>query len=98
MIPSWDAAAILDPQATALDEGRGFPLCSPVRLGGLFTARGFKAVDVRAIDTRSRCVSFQAYWSPFLSGQGPAPACVASLSGNQQSDLRERVRASLPIA
>ena len=94
----WDAAVVLDSQAATLDEGRRFPLCDPERLRNLFIAQGLNDVDVRSIDVQTRCDDFQDYWSPFLSGQGPAPSYVASLNNDQRADLRERVRARLPIS
>src|SRR5262249_17450201 len=36
----WDAAAILDPAAAELDEGRRFPLCRPEPLAALWTDAG----------------------------------------------------------
>jgi len=40
---------------------------------------------------------FGDFWSPFLGGQGPAPA-AASLPDDRRIALREAIRASLPIA
>ena len=94
----WDAAVALDSRAAALDEGKRFPLCSPERPRSLFVAQDINNVDVRSIDVQTHFVDFQDYWSPFLSGQGPAPSYVSSLSKKQQFDLQERVRAGLPIS
>ncbi len=41
---------------------------------------------------------FDDYWSPFLGGQGPAPAYVQTLSPEGREALRERLRTTLPIA
>ncbi len=41
---------------------------------------------------------FDDYWSPFLGGQGPAPAYAMSLPEVRRVALREAIRASLPIA
>lgn len=41
---------------------------------------------------------FDDYWTPFLGGQGPAPAYAMSLGEPARAELRERVRASLPAA
>ncbi len=94
----WDAAAALDAQARALDEGKRFPLCNAERLGDLFVEQGLNNVEVRTIDVQTRFADFQDYWSPFLSGQGPAPSYVASLGKEQQSELRELIRAGLPVS
>jgi SAM-dependent methyltransferase len=94
----WDAATALDSEAAVLDEGKRFPLCNPERLRGLFIAQGLNNVDVRSIDVQTRFADFEDYWTPFLSGQGPAPSYVASLNTEKQSSLRERVRSALPIS
>jgi len=94
----WDAAVQCDPEAEALHEGNRFPLCEPDALVNLFVTRGLKDVQVRPIDVATRFMSFEEYWSPFLDGQGPAPGYIASLTGERQSELRDRVRARLPEA
>jgi len=93
----WDAALALDP-AVQLDEGRRFPICRPEALGRLFTEAGLADVAVRAIDVPTVFRDFDDYWSPFLGGQGPAPSYAMSLTEERRAALRERLRASLPIA
>jgi len=41
--------------------------------------------------------SFDDYWSPFLGGQGPAPAYAMALPEEARSRLRERLLARLPM-
>jgi hypothetical protein len=41
---------------------------------------------------------FEDYWRPFLSGEGPAPGFAMSLPEERRAELRERIRARLPIA
>jgi SAM-dependent methyltransferase len=94
----WDAARALDPAAAALDEGVLFGWCAPAALGELFTAAGLAAVATRPIEVPTRFRDFEDYWSPFLGGQGPAPAYAASLSEDRRAALREALRASLPAA
>jgi len=94
----WDAAVFLDSEAAILDEGNRFPLCNPERLRDLFLIQGLDDVEVRPIDVQTHFADFQDYWSPFLSGQGPAPTYVASLTKERQAELRERLRAELPIS
>jgi SAM-dependent methyltransferase len=94
----WDAAAALDPAAAALDEGARFPLCRPGPLVQLFGDAGLHDVEVRAIDIETNFVNFDDFWSPFLGGQGPAPAYAMSLDEERRSALRERVRSALPVA
>ena len=94
----WNAAAALDPAASALDEGRRFPLCSPAALTKLFQEAGLLHAEARPIDISTDFKNFDDYWQPFLSGQGPAPGYVTSLSEEQRSRLRERLLSSLPTA
>ena len=93
----WDAAVALDARAHVLDEGIRFPLGNPEELRGLFTGRGLQRVEVRSIDVPTHFVDFQDYWTPFLSGQGPAPGYVASLNPDQRIQLREKVRSMVPV-
>jgi SAM-dependent methyltransferase len=94
----WDAVVALDPAAAALDEGRRFPLCKPEPLQQLFSAAGLRAVSVRAVDVETNFESFDAYWAPFLGGQGPAPGYAMALAEERRSALRERLRALVPAA
>jgi SAM-dependent methyltransferase len=94
----WDAAVALDPAARALDEGERFPLCHPMRLEALFVECGFTATDWCALDVPTAFRDFDDLWSPFLGGQGPAPSYCVTLSDERRALLRERLRASLPIA
>jgi SAM-dependent methyltransferase len=94
----WDAVAALQPQAADLDEGRRFPLCQPVPFKELFQRAGLQNVQVRAIDVTTDFKDFDDYWSPFLGGQGPAPAYAMSLDEKKRAVLREHIRAGLPFA
>ena len=95
----WDAAAAVDPRAAELDEGRRFPICRPEALGRLFETNGaFGDIATLAIDVPTVFRDFDDYWTPFLGGQGPAPAYCASLSEDARAKLRERLRARLPEA
>jgi SAM-dependent methyltransferase len=94
----WNAAVALDPAAAALDQGRRYPLCQPAPLTDLFESVGLDKIQVRAIDIAAPFADFEDYWSPFLAGQGPAPAYAMSLREEQRAALRERIRAGLPFA
>jgi hypothetical protein len=94
----WNAAAALDPAAVELDEGRRFPINDPGPLEKMFRETGLKNVEVQPIDTWMVFKDFDDFWSPFLRGQGPAPAYVMRLSEETRSALRDRLHASLPIA
>jgi SAM-dependent methyltransferase len=93
----WDAAAELDPAAVAeLDEGRRFTLCRPEPLGRLWTEAGLDAVSVGEIKTPTVFSGFDDYWKPFLGGQGPAPAYLATLPEARRDQIRELLRSRLP--
>lgn len=94
----WDAAVELDPAAYQLDEGRRFPLCQPGPLRELFAGAGLGEIDVQPVDIGTPFRDFNDYWTPFLGGQGPAPAYAMSLSDDKRDVLRERIRAMLPIS
>jgi SAM-dependent methyltransferase len=94
----WDAAVALDPAARDLDEGVRFPLCRPEPLQALFETAGLGGVEVRPIDISTSFRDFDDYWTPFLSGQAPAPGYAMSLSEDGRGALRDRIRAALPVA
>lgn len=94
----WDAAVALDAGAAHLDEGPRFPICNPAALEALFRDARLRDVQSRAIDVPTRFQDFDDYWKPFLGGQGPAPGYAVSLSDERRHALRERLRATLPIA
>ena len=85
--------------ARALDEGTRFgAICHPDALTALFTAAGLREVEWCAIDVQTDFRDFDDFWSPFLGGQGPAPAYVSVLSAVDRAALRERLRAAIPTA
>jgi SAM-dependent methyltransferase len=95
----WEAAAALDPAVRELDEGRRFgAVCNPDALVSRFAGAGLGDVDAWAIDVPTRFADFDDYWSPFLGGQGPAPSYAMSLKEPQRAALRDRLRATLPLA
>jgi SAM-dependent methyltransferase len=92
----WDTAAGVDPRAALLDEGLRFPGCRPDSLVDLFTGAGLIAVESTPLEIPTPFDSFEAYWSSFLGGQGPAPSYVASLTDEERERLRESVRDRVP--
>jgi hypothetical protein len=93
----WDAAVALDPAARPLDEGVRFPLCRPQALAALFNEAGLSRVEVCAIDVPTPFRDFDDYWTPFLSGQAPAPGYCMSLDETKRRALRERIHSRLPL-
>jgi SAM-dependent methyltransferase len=94
----WDAAVALDPAAAAKHEGTRFPLCRRDTLREAFTRAGLGAVAVDAIDVPTPFADFEAYWRPFLGGQGPAPGYAMSLDEATRTRLRNHLRERLPVA
>ena len=94
----WDAAVTVDPSASKLAEGLRFPICQPPALVALFSEAGLRDVQTHAIDVPMAFRDFDDYWNPFLGGQGPAPGYAMSLSEEHRGALRDRIRATLPIA
>jgi trans-aconitate methyltransferase len=92
----WDAATELDPHAASLDEGRRFPICSPDPLRSLWEGVGLEDVAVVPLEIDTVFGGFDDYWSPFLGGQGPAPAYNMSLSGSERDELRSLLDHRLP--
>ena len=92
----WDVAADLDASAAELDEGVRFPDCTPEALTWRFAAAGLLDVETTAIEVPTVFSDFDDYWSPFLGGQGPAPAYAMSLEESARARLRERLRERIP--
>ena len=87
----WDAAVALDPPARALDEARRFPSCKPRALRSLFEEADLCEVSDEGLEIPTHFQGFEDFWTPFLSGTGPAPAYVASLSNEGRRLLRDRL-------
>jgi ubiquinone/menaquinone biosynthesis C-methylase UbiE len=94
----WNAAAVVDPAAYDLDEGRRFPFCNPESLTDLFRNAGLAEIETRAIDIHTDFKDFDDFWTPFLGGQGSGPGYAMSLSEEKRAQLRDRIHDSLPFA
>jgi SAM-dependent methyltransferase len=94
----WDAAIELAPSAQDADEAVRFPLCHPDQLQTLFAESGLSAVATHSIDIEATFRDFDDYWTPFLSGVGPAPGYCAALPADQREALRARLLARLSPA
>lgn len=93
----WNAALLLDPAALELDEGRRFPLCQPEPLRTLFNNAGLASTAVILIEVQTFHKNFDDYWSAFLGGQGPAPSYCMALPENRRAELKDRLKATLPV-
>ncbi|MFD5323774.1 class I SAM-dependent methyltransferase [Streptomyces sp. NPDC127092] len=94
----WDAVATVDPAAAvALDEGRRFgTLCRPERLHSLWTEAGLAEVTTAPLDVPTVFAVFADFWDPFLTGQGPAPGYVASLTPGDRDRVRTALAETVP--
>jgi SAM-dependent methyltransferase len=93
----WDAAVAVDPQSAGpLDEAKRSPICNPDRLEELFRGCGLGEVSSTAIETPTLFKDFDDFWTPFLGGQGPAPAYVAGLPAFKREALRAALEERLP--
>ncbi|MFI8823772.1 class I SAM-dependent methyltransferase [Streptomyces sp. NPDC053431] len=92
----WDAVVTLEPSAAARDEGRRFPLCRPEPLHAVWAEAGLEDLMVVPIEVPTDFSGFADFWEPFLAGQGPAPAYVASLAPAERDRLRDTLRRAVP--
>jgi ubiquinone/menaquinone biosynthesis C-methylase UbiE len=94
----WNAAVELNAAAKDVHEANRFPFCEPARLQDMFAAAGLTEVQSRAIVVPTVFRDFDDYWTPFASGQGPAPGYAMSLPTSQREELRELLHDRLPFA
>lgn len=95
----WAVAEALNPDGPDLDEAARFPLCREEALVRLFAGEGSLGPSAtRAIEIATPFRDFDDYWSPFLGGQGIAPAYCMSLPEERRTELCRQVRRRLPIA
>ena len=94
----WEVAATVDPQAAALDESIRFGLCSQQGLHDLWQSASMSDIETCGIEIPTLFADFDDYWSPFLGGQGPAPAYVKTLEDARRDALREAIRQRLPVS
>jgi SAM-dependent methyltransferase len=92
----WDEVAALDPSSESRDE-RYMPLCRTGELAALWRQHGLTDVTEMPIDIATPFTSFDDFWTPFLRGQGPAGAFVASLAETERLALRDRLRQRLGV-
>jgi SAM-dependent methyltransferase len=91
----WDAAIELDRNAERSDE-RNMPLCRSGELLALWKEGGLTDVEEQPLEIAMQFRSFDDFWQPFLTGQGPAGAYVQQLLPERRLDLRDQVKCMLP--
>lgn len=91
----WDVACSLDPAAADLNEGHRFSWSSAGEVADILADGGLR--DVVSTDVTVPLVfeDFDDYWLPFLGGQGPAPAYVATLDDEPREELRAALERQL---
>jgi len=90
----WDEAVARDPSVASRDE-RHMPLSRKGELEAFWHENGLLDVEEQPLTIRLEFSSFDDFWTPFLAGQGPAGAHVASLSAAQRAGLQSRLRRRL---
>ena len=87
----WDAAVALDPTAEPRHE-RHMPYCRKGELGASWKAAGLEQVEEAALTITFDFSSFDDFWQPFLTGQGPSGSYATGLPADGQARLRDRLR------
>ena len=83
------------PLAYEIEHRRLLRYANPDELRALWSSAGLSDVAVAALDVEAAYDDFDALWTPFLAGIGPAGSYAASLDADAQAAIRERFRAEL---
>ena len=86
----WDSAGVLDPDATA-PRNQLRSLTAPGQMAAMWTDLGLRDVAQTDLLVRMNYASFDDYWQPIESGDGPVGHYVVGLSGSARATLREQV-------
>ena len=76
--------------------GAPVPPARPRGARGRLGAGGPRAIETTALTVPTVFEDFEDYWQPFLGGQGPGPAYVASLGAADRKELRAALVRALP--
>ena len=90
----WDAVVALDPAAESRDE-RHMPYCRKGELRDLWEVAGLHQVEEIALMIPFDFSSFDDFWQPFLTGQGPSGSYAANLAPDKRDRLRGYLRERL---
>lgn len=85
----WDIAGVLDPE---LERPLFRPLNGPGEMETLWRDLGLRDVEQTSLLTHMEFQSFEDYWAPFASGEGPHGQYVAKLPEEKRDVMREHVR------
>ena len=90
-----DTAAVLDPKAAELRKQVAIrPLSRPGELTSAWTAAGFRDVQGAELHIRMEFQSYDDYWAPYDSMDGPAAAYLRSTTPELRQRVKEAVRAA----
>jgi SAM-dependent methyltransferase len=89
----WDAARQLEPDAAG---ERRRPGVAQGDIADRFVRAGLKDVVDGSLQAHADYADFDDFWEPFTFAVGPAGQHLATLSAEQQAQLREACRAALP--
>jgi ubiquinone/menaquinone biosynthesis C-methylase UbiE len=89
----WSAVRTVQPEAAG---ERALAGTAEGDLVARFEAAGLADVEGSALTARAEYKGFDDFWEPFTLGVGPAGSHLATLSGEQQSAVREACRAQVP--
>ena len=85
----WDIAGVLDP---ALVRPYFRSLNGPGEMAEAWRAAGLTKVEEASLTIRMEFASFEDYWAPFATGEGPHGKYVVELSEPARETLKEHVR------
>jgi SAM-dependent methyltransferase len=89
----WRAARELDPE---VDDEATLPGVREGHLAELFEAAGLHEIESTALWVSLEHATFDDWWEPFTKGVGPAGSFLASLGSEEQVEIRESCRRSIP--
>jgi ubiquinone/menaquinone biosynthesis C-methylase UbiE len=92
----WDAAIVIDRDATAFDEGNRFPICQNGQLAKIFQMVGIHEIEAKSIEIKTEFQDFDDYWQPFLGKVGAAPSYIKRLGKKEEQNLENLLRNTLP--
>ena len=76
--------------------GARFDQFTPEGLTWRFASAGLVDVEAASVEVPTHFADFDDYWTPFLGGQGVAPAYAMALAAPARDRLRERLRELVP--
>ena len=85
----FDTAAVLD---RSIKRPYFRPLSAPDEMAALWRATGLTDVEQSSLLIRMEFSSFDDYWSPFTTGEGPPGQLLASLAEPARASLQDHVR------